>query len=101
MAAATPSSGEAPLTVDFSSTGSNDPDGDIETYEWAFPDGSTITGASAEYEFTEAGGHIVHLTVTDDGGALAQKEVLVTVTENLTSPRASFNLHPSNRKPLP
>ena len=40
MAAATPSSGEAPLTVDFSSTGSNDPDGDIETYEWAFPDGS-------------------------------------------------------------
>lgn len=36
--------GYAPLTVGFSSAGSNDPDGSIVAYDWVFGDG----GSSAE-----------------------------------------------------
>ena len=42
VAGATPTSGMAPLTVQFNSTGSSDPDGSIASYGWNFGDGSKI-----------------------------------------------------------
>jgi PKD repeat protein len=38
VASGTPTSGIAPLVVNFSSNGSNDPDGSISSYSWNFGD---------------------------------------------------------------
>ena len=93
---ATPSSGDIPLTVAFNSTGSSDPDGQIVSYEWAFPDGSTSTGGQAGYIFTQAGAYMVKLTVTDNDGALVEQETLITATAPLISPTARLSLSPSS-----
>lgn len=61
---ASTTSGTAPLPIDFVGTGS-DPDGDELTYEWAFGDGTTASGASAAHTFAESGSYTVALTVSD------------------------------------
>ena len=45
VANATPTSGPAPLSVAFSSTGSSDPEGGTLTYSWNFGDGQTSNAA--------------------------------------------------------
>ena len=52
QAAATPTEGLAPLTVNFSSAGSNDPEGTPITYAWDFGDGATSTAANPSHTFT-------------------------------------------------
>lgn len=47
---------------------STDPDGEIASREWVFPDGSTSTAESPSYTFTSAGMFRMTLTVTDDRG---------------------------------
>lgn len=63
------SSGNAPLNVQFSAEGSNDPDGDPITYHWDFDDGTTATGLEVSHVFTEARTYIVTLSVRDDKDA--------------------------------
>ena len=46
VASASSSGGDIPLTVNFSSTGSSDPNGTVTGYLWDFGDGSTSTDAS-------------------------------------------------------
>ena len=46
VAAATPASGHSPLSVNFSSAGSSDPNGSPLTYLWDFGDGQTSTAAN-------------------------------------------------------
>ena len=56
-------------TVNFSSAGSNDPDGTPLTYLWNFDDGTpTSTAANPSHTFTAAGTYDVTLTVTDASG---------------------------------
>ncbi len=43
--------------------------GDIESYGWAFGDGTTATGETVTHTFETAGTYEVTLTVTDTGGA--------------------------------
>ena len=68
---ADPTSGQAPLTVNFDGRGSSDPEGSALTYAWdldgdgAYNDATTAT-ASRTYA---AGEHTVRLRVTDPGGA--------------------------------
>lgn len=65
-------SGTVPLTVTFTSTGSNDPDGSIAWYEWDFGDNSPIVRhASADYTFDDEGVYLVELTVHDNDGITA------------------------------
>jgi hypothetical protein len=45
VCSATPTSGEAPLNVQFSSVGSGDSDGEFVTYSWDFDNGSSSTEA--------------------------------------------------------
>ena len=73
--------GNSPLTVNFTSTGTSDPDsGDLLTYEWdldgdgAFDDS---TESSPTHTFLEAGAYTVKLRVTDTFGASATSAVTI------------------------
>jgi glucose/arabinose dehydrogenase/chitodextrinase len=65
VASATPTQGPTPLTVNFSSAGSSDPEGQPLTYSWNFGDGTTSTQASPSHTYTVAGPYQVRLTVSD------------------------------------
>lgn len=69
-------SGPAPLAVQFSSTGSRDPDGDELTYSWDFGDGTTSTEAAPSHTFA-AGTYNVVLTATDADGRSGLSSVSV------------------------
>jgi PKD repeat protein len=86
---ASPTSGDAPLTVSFDGSGSSDPDGTIVSYGWDFGDGGG-SGVSASHTYTSAGTYTVSLTVTDDDGATDSSSNLIQVTD----PQAS-NLPPN------
>ena len=81
QATAKPDSGPAPLTVAFSSAGSNDPDGTTLTYAWDFDgDGTTdSTEANATFEYTTAGNYTATLRVTDESGATGVDNVPIAV----------------------
>lgn len=69
--------GEAVL---FDGSASSDTDGSIVSYAWDFGDGSTGEGETASHSYTAAGSFAARLTVTDNGGAVAQDVVVVVVS---------------------
>ena len=79
---ATPSSGEAPLTVSVNAAGSSDSDGSIASYSWSFGDGGTATGVTAQHVYNQAGTFTITLTVRDNLGSQGQTTRTVTVTGN-------------------
>jgi glucose/arabinose dehydrogenase/PKD repeat protein len=90
-AAANRTSGLAPLTVNFSSAGSSDPEGGALTYLWNFGDGTTSTAANPTKTYSANGQRTATLTVTDPGGRTGNASVVVTVgntapTVTLTTP---------------
>ncbi|MGI5523927.1 ThuA domain-containing protein [Micromonospora sp. CA-259024] len=91
-ASATPTSGAAPLTVEFSSAGSRDPDGGTLTYAWAFGDGQTSTEANPTHTYATAGNYTAQLTVTNPKGRTAVANVPVTVGN--TSPTVTIEFPP-------
>ncbi len=90
-ATATPTSGGAPLTVNFSSAGSSDPEGGALTHRWTFGDGTTSTAANPSHTYTARGQFNAQLTVTDPNGRTGVANVPITVgntgpTVRLTTP---------------
>ncbi|MEV6110244.1 PQQ-dependent sugar dehydrogenase [Streptomyces sp. NPDC051940] len=79
--AATPSKGLAPLTVQFSSAGTTDPDGDAVSYAWDLDgDGDTdSTAANPSYTYTADGSFRATLNVTDEHGRSAAQYTDVLV----------------------
>lgn len=79
---ATPTSGKAPLEVDFGASSSSDQDGYISTYEWNFGDGNTEEWAmpSTSHTFDSTGDYTVTLTVYDDEGSSdsASKQISIS-----------------------
>ncbi len=71
----------APLTVQFSSAGTNDPDGDRLTYEWDFDADGTFdsTAANPSHTYATAGVYNATLKVTDRTGRSASAEVQIIV----------------------
>jgi len=67
------------LTCDFDGSGSYDPDGNINTWEWIFDDGGTGSGELVSHSYVEAGTYTVTLTVTDNEGATDTDTQEVTV----------------------
>ena len=78
-AAATPEDGPTPLTVQFSSAGSVDPEGTSLTYAWDFDGNGTTdsTAANPTHTYTTAGNYNVQLTVTDQSGLTGVDTVVV------------------------
>lgn len=79
-AGATPTSGDPPLRVTFSSAGSRDPDGDALRFEWDFGDGSaTSAAANPVHTYSRPGTFTARLTVRDPDGALDTASVRIDV----------------------
>ena len=92
-----PQSGTAPFTATFDASASNDPDGSIRDYSWAFSTEGSKNGRQVSERFTEsdAGTVAVTLTVTDDDGARDSKQQSVTVRKPRNEPpeaRASYSV---------
>lgn len=79
IASADTYSGKAPLTVNFDSSGSTDPDGTIVGYAWNFMDGTFSTKPNPSHDFTVADRYPVTLTVTDDQGMQSSNAMTITV----------------------
>ena len=60
-----PDLGTVPLTVNFSSAGSLDPEGQPLTLLWTFGDGNTSTEANPSHTYSQAGPYTARLEVSD------------------------------------
>lgn len=78
---ASPTSGDAPLTVEFNATNSENPGGEIESYRWDFGDGYTRSGEITTHTYEKAGTYTAGLTVTGDSGLEDQSTRTITVNE--------------------
>lgn len=90
-AAATPSEGPAPLSVQFSSAGSHDPEGQPLQYSWDFGDGSPPSTLPDPVHVYAMGSWTATLTVTDPAGQPGTDAVdivagSVPIAMKLTSP---------------
>jgi PKD repeat protein len=81
VANAAPTSGVAPLPVNFSSAGSADADGSITSYSWSFGDGTFSSEANPTHVYASAGTYSAILTVTDSGNlSSSSNPVSITVS---------------------
>ena len=78
---ADPTRGEAPLTVQFSSEGTTDPDGDRLSYRWDLDADGKADSREPNTEFTyrEDGVYLATLNVTDEHGRSASMYVEILV----------------------
>ena len=86
---ATPTNGAAPLTVQFSGSGSSDPEGTTLTYAWDLDgDGqyNDATGVTAEWTYQSPGSVTSRLRVTDGGGATGFATQVISVGNTLPVP---------------
>lgn len=89
-------SGSPGIPVLFDGSGSLDPDGTIEAYEWDFGDGSAKeSGVLAAHTYTALGAYTVTLTVTDDQGDKGTGTARVTIADLDFSGTYSVNANPS------
>ncbi|NYE38606.1 PKD repeat protein/type 1 glutamine amidotransferase [Nocardioides cavernae] len=96
-ASATPDSGVAPLTVQFSSEGSSDPDtGDsIASYAWDFQNDGSVdsTQPNPTFVYEDEGVYDARLTVTDTTGRTGVATVVITVGN--TRPTVEIEMPPN------
>jgi len=90
VATANPTSGPAPLTVQFNGSGSSDPDGDALSYAWDLDGDASYddsTAANPGFTYPTAGTYTVRLRVTDNRGASAvSAPITITVGAGNTPP---------------
>jgi PKD repeat protein len=81
-----PTSGTAPLTVNFTdqSTGS------ITSWSWTFGDGGTSTAQNPSHQYTSAGTYTVSLTVTGPGGSDGETKNNYITVNPCVAPTANF-----------
>ncbi|MGH2354679.1 MAG: PQQ-dependent sugar dehydrogenase, partial [Chloroflexota bacterium] len=95
-ASANPTSGLAPLAVQFSSVGSNDPNGDPLDYTWNFGDGSATSALpNPQHTYSANGPYTATLTVDDGRGGTSDDSVTIVVGNEapvvtITAPSASL-----------
>ena len=77
-----PYSGQLAQAVQFSSSGSFDPDGTITAYHWNFGDGTSANTANPVHTYAAPGLYTATLTATDNSGQLASATAPVTISSN-------------------
>lgn len=83
VASASPTVGDAPLTVGFSSVGSNIGTGTGLTYSWDFGDGSPVdTGPSPVHVYENVGTYIAKLTMTNSDGSSTSPGINIVVNQD-------------------
>lgn len=89
----TPTSGVAPLTVQFSDQSS----GTITGWQWSFGDQQSSTDQNPSHQYTIAGTYSVSLTVSGPGGSNTRtRQAFITVTPvQYTRPVADFSATPT------
>ena len=90
---ATPTSGSAPLSVNFSAAGSSDPDADPLSYAWDLDaDGQfdDATGLTTSFTYTSAGNRNVGVLVSDGKGGTDSAFTLVSVASGGGSPTLTY-----------
>lgn len=87
-----PNSPEPGETVEFNASGSTDPDGVIESYEWDFGDDSTGSGETTSHSYESEGEYTVTLTVTDDSGASGTDSTTLSVSSAPEPPGDEFKV---------
>jgi PKD repeat protein len=90
QAAASRTSGQAPLRVQFSSEGTTDQDGDALTYSWDFGDGGKSTAADPTYRYKKNGTYTATLTAKDASGRTGSASVQIVVGN--TAPKVTLEL---------
>lgn len=77
---ASPLTGTAPLTVNFSALDSEDPDGTVVTYNWDFGPATAIDDDPlSNFTYNTPGTYVVTLTVVDNDGATSLNTASVTI----------------------
>ena len=89
VAGGAPTTGNAPLTVNFSSAGSSDPEGATLTYSWTFGDGGTSTAANPSHIYTAPGSYSARLTVSDGVNSTLSSVIPITVNGVANQPPIS------------
>jgi PKD repeat protein len=86
-----PYSGSINQVIVFSSAGSNDPDGSIDSYNWNWGDGTPHgSGSTPSHSYTSAGTKTVTLMVTDNGPVAFATDT-DTATVNIRTPCEDIN----------
>jgi PKD repeat protein len=75
-----PYTGYVNIPVQLDGSGSSDPDGTIESYDWDFGDGVSGTGEKPVHTYISEGEYTVKLTVTDDEEATGTSSTTITIS---------------------
>lgn len=87
---ASPSAGNAPLTILFAGGAVDPQNRPIVAYSWDFGDSTTGSGSSIEHTYNLPGQYLVKLTVRNTVNATGLATVLVTVLDPSAGPGALF-----------
>ncbi|MGB6057063.1 MAG: PKD domain-containing protein, partial [Microthrixaceae bacterium] len=91
---ATPTKGERGLTVQFSSEGSSDPQGENLTYQWEFGDSRYSDAPNPTHTFDTLGTYSAVLTVTNASGLAGSSFVVIGVVNR--APVATISSPPTD-----
>jgi len=84
---ANPTTGTAPLAVNFSGAGSSDADSPIISYAWTFGDGTAgAAGVTTTHTYSAPGTYTAQLAVTDSTELTGTRTVTITVNPVVAAP---------------